>query len=205
MENDENYQPLDKTPLFPIFFGKRGDAMRKLTHEEISAHRLPVEQVPAAPRVPIIGLLDNIRSLYNVGSIFRTADGALIQALYLTGYTPHPPRPEIEKTALGATKTIPWRYFLDPLAAIKEARHAGIRICLLEHTTQSRPYHTVLPREFPLCLVVGNELTGISAPVVKAADFAIDIPMYGTKQSLNAAVAFGIALFELARIWRETR
>jgi tRNA G18 (ribose-2'-O)-methylase SpoU len=203
MELTKKYQPLDKEPLFPIFSGKRGRIVRKLTHEEISAHRLPKEQIQAATRAPIIGLLDNIRSLYNVGSIFRTSDGALIQALYLTGYTPHPPRPEIDKTALGATSTIPWRHFRDPMEAVRTAREGGATICVLEHTTQSRPYHTLTRAAFPLCLVVGNELTGISPEIVRAADLAIEIPMYGTKQSLNAAVAYGIALFELARIWRQ--
>jgi len=203
MEIEKKYQPLDTMPLFPIFSGKRGCIVRKLTHEELSARRLPKEQIPGAKRAPIIGLLDNVRSLYNVGSIFRTSDGAFIQALYLTGYTPHPPRPEIEKTALGATETIPWRYFPDPLAAVSAAREAGATICVLEHTTQSRPYHALTSAVFPLCLVVGNELTGISPAVVRAADFAIEIPMHGTKQSLNAAVAYGIALFELARIWRQ--
>ncbi len=177
--------------------------MRKLTHEEISARRLPKERLPSASRVPLIGLLDNIRSLYNVGSIFRTSDGAFIRELYLAGFTPHPPRPEIEKTALGTTETIPWRFFADPLAAVEEARRSGAAICLLEHTTGSRPYTSLAPSDFPLCLVVGNELTGISAPLVSAADLAIEIPMYGTKQSLNAAVAYGIAVFELSRIWRQ--
>jgi tRNA G18 (ribose-2'-O)-methylase SpoU len=203
MEMTKKYQPLDKKPLFPIFFGKRGRIVRKLTHEEISAHRLPKEQIPAATRTPIIGLLENVRSLYNVGSIFRTSDGAFIQALYLAGYTPQPPRPEIEKTALGATETIPWRFFRDPLAAVSAARETGAVICVLEHTTKSRLYHTLTPDAFPICLVVGNELSGISAAVVRAADLAIEIPMHGTKQSLNAAVAYGIAVFELARIWRQ--
>jgi tRNA G18 (ribose-2'-O)-methylase SpoU len=193
---------LDRKPLFPIFSGKRGHGVRKLTHEELTARRHPKDRIPGTARAPIIGLLENIRSLYNVGSIFRTSDGALIRALYLTGYTPHPPRPEIEKTALGTTETIPWRYFRDPLDAVGAARDEGCGICVLEQTTESRPYHTLTPKDFPLCLVVGNELTGVSPALVKAADMAIEIPMHGTKQSLNAAVAYGIAIFELARIWR---
>jgi tRNA G18 (ribose-2'-O)-methylase SpoU len=147
-------------------------------------------------------MLDNIRSLYNVGSIFRTSDGAWIQELFLTGYTPHPPRIEIEKTALGATGTVPWRHFPDPLDALSAARAAGATICVLEQTTSSRPYFAITPGDFPLCLVVGNELTGVAPALVSASETAIEIPMYGTKHSLNAAVAFGIAVFELARIWR---
>lgn len=189
-------------PFFPIFCAKGVSQVRKLTYEEISAQRVPPDKVQAAPRAPILGLLDNIRSLYNVGSIFRTSDGAFIEALYLTGYTPRPPRKEISKTALGATETIPWQYFQDPLDAVAAARAVGARVCVLEHTTDSRPYSSIAPQDFPLCLVVGNELTGISPTVISAADFAIDIPMHGTKQSLNAAVAYGIAVFELVRVWR---
>jgi tRNA G18 (ribose-2'-O)-methylase SpoU len=177
--------------------------VRKLTHAEISAQRIARDQVRTAPRAPIIGFLDNIRSLYNVGSIFRTSDGAFINSLYLAGYTPHPPRKEIEKTALGSTETIPWRYFQDPLEGVAAARAAGARICVLEHTTGSRPYTSLTPADFPLCLVVGNELTGITPAVISAADIAIEIPMHGTKQSLNAAVAYGIALFELVRVWKD--
>jgi len=176
--------------------------VRKLTHEELTVRRHVKDQIPGDARAPIIGLLENIRSLYNVGSIFRTSDGALIRALYLTGYTPHPPRPEIEKTALGTTATIPWRYFRDPLEAVRAAREEGYRICVLEQTTESRPYHALTPEIFPLCLAVGNELTGVSPALIKAADMAIEIPMHGTKQSLNAAVAYGIAIFELTRLWR---
>ena len=178
---------------------------RKLRTDEIQAHRLRPEELSGIPRVPLIGMLDNIRSLYNVGSIFRTADGALIQELFLTGYTPHPPRKEIEKTALGATRSVPWKHFPDPREAVLAARKAGARICALEQTTQSRPYHAVRAEDFPLCLVIGNELTGITQGVVAEADIAIEIPMFGTKHSLNAAVAFGIAVFELSRIWRESR
>lgn len=174
--------------------------MRKLTHDEISLHRLRPEDMLAAERMPIIAMLDNIRSMYNVGSIFRTSDGARISRLLLTGYTPHPPRKEIEKTALGATATVPWSYCATPVEGIHAAREAGATICVLEHTTKSIPYSEVLPANFPLCLVVGNELTGVSAEVIREADMAIEIPMFGSKQSLNAAVAYGIAVFELVRI-----
>jgi 23S rRNA (guanosine2251-2'-O)-methyltransferase len=177
--------------------------MRKLRTEEITARRVPKEDLPNADRIPIIGMLDNIRSLYNVGSIFRTSDGALIRHLYLTGYTPRPPRQEIEKTALGATNTVPWSHFSNPLDAVREAREAGARICVLEQTTGSIPYYRVTPSDFPICLVVGNELAGISPAVVAASDMALEIPMFGTKHSLNAAVAYGIAVFELVRIWKE--
>jgi 23S rRNA (guanosine2251-2'-O)-methyltransferase len=145
-------------------------------------------------------MLDNIRSLYNVGSMFRTSDGALLSKLYLTGYTPFPPRKEIDKTALGSTQTVPWEYFRNPLDAISHLKELGVRVCVLEQTTHSQPYHSLTPADFPLCLVVGNEITGVSPAVIAAADSAMEIPMYGSKQSLNAAVAYGIALFELVKI-----
>ena len=182
-----------------------GRENRKLRTEEIQRRRLRPEEAAGAARVPLIGMLDNVRSMYNVGSIFRTADGALLQELLLAGYTPHPPRKEIEKTALGATRSVPWRHFPDPRDAVGAARSAGARICVLEQTTQSRPYASVRADDFPLCLVIGNELTGIAPEVVAEADMAIEIPMFGSKHSLNAAVAFGIAVFELSRIWRESR
>lgn len=175
--------------------------MRKLTHEEISRQRLSPAEAKRLPRMPILGCLDNIRSLYNVGSIFRTSDGANIQALFLCGYTPRPPRKEIEKTALGATQTVPWIYYANPLDALKQARSEGATICVLEHTTASIPHYGITKADFPICLVVGNEITGVSGPIIEVADKAIEIPMFGTKQSLNAAVAYGIALFDLLRIW----
>lgn len=179
--------------------------LRKLTHDEIASTRLDPEAVLTVPRPPIYGLLDNIRSLYNVGSIFRTSDGALVRKLHLCGYTPHPPRKEIEKTALGATQSVDWAYYQDPLQAVEELRSHGVKICVLEQTTQSRPYYSLSEVDFPLCLVVGNEITGVTQRIIEAADMAVEIPMHGVKQSLNAAVAYGIALFELARIWNVGR
>ena len=177
--------------------------MRKLRTQEIELHRQTPATLPDTRRLPVIGLLDNIRSLYNVGSMFRTADGALVESLYLTGYTPQPPRKEIDKTALGATHSVPWRFFRDPLDAVLAARESGAKICILEQTTESRPYTAIRREEFPICLVVGNELTGVTSSLVATADLAIEIPMFGIKHSLNAAVAFGIAAFELSRIWRQ--
>jgi tRNA G18 (ribose-2'-O)-methylase SpoU len=179
-----------------------GVAMRKLSHDEISARRVPRHDIDTIERLPIYGMLDNIRSLYNVGSMFRTSDGVRISRLVLTGFTPHPPRKEIDKTALGATSTVPWTYYHDPAEGIAATRKQGVRICVLEHTTHSIPYYDITPDLFPLCLVVGNELTGVTPAVVAQADLAIEIPMFGVKQSLNAAVAYGIAVFELVRIWK---
>jgi len=174
--------------------------MRKLTYEEISAKRYSEQLLKTEKRVPVYVLLDNIRSLYNVGSIFRTSDGARITKLFLCGYTPHPPRKEIEKTALGATTTVPWEYMKDPLQAIEQLKSDGVRICVLEQTDHSIPYYSLHREQFPLCLVIGNEITGVSKNIIAKADLAIEIPMFGMKHSLNAAVAYGIAVFEFVRI-----
>lgn len=175
-------------------------SLTKLSHAQIASRRLAGEDINRAPRFPIYVLLDNIRSMYNVGSIFRTSDGARIQELILTGFTPHPPRKEISKTALGAVDTVPWSYSKDPLEAVARLKREGVKICLVEQTDGSRTHTSVRPEEFPLCLLIGNELTGISSELVEAADMAIEIPMFGTKQSLNAAVAYGIAVFEMIRV-----
>jgi tRNA G18 (ribose-2'-O)-methylase SpoU len=177
--------------------------MRKLTHDEIAEQRLPKEVLADAKRLPIYGMLDNIRSLYNVGSMFRTSDGAMVSKLYLTGYTPQPPRKEIDKTALGSTDAVPWEHFPSPLEALHEMKGLGLTICVLEHTTKSIPYANVQKHQFPICLVVGNEISGVSQEIIEAADLAVEIPMHGMKQSLNAAVAYGIALFELVKIWKQ--
>jgi tRNA G18 (ribose-2'-O)-methylase SpoU len=176
--------------------------MRKLTHAEISIKRLPVEQVENASRAPLIVLVDNVRSLYNVGSIFRTSDGAMIEKLILAGFTPYPPRKEIEKTALGSTKSVPWEYTKHPTETIQKLKECGYKICCLELTDKSIHYNDIKKADFPICLVIGNEINGVSKEVIELCDLAIEIPMYGIKQSLNVAVAYGIAVFELARLWR---
>ena len=152
--------------------------------------------------MPLVVLVDNVRSLYNVGSIFRTSDGVLIEKLILTGFTPHPPRKEIEKTALGATKSVPWEYVRNPIDAVDSLRKSGYHIACLELTDRSIPYFEVTPADFPLCLVIGNEIVGVAKDLVATSDMSLEIPMVGTKQSLNVAVAYGIASFELARIYR---
>lgn len=177
--------------------------MKKLTHDEIAKRRLDIDGIPEQNRLPVTVVADNVRSLYNVGSIFRTSDGALIQKLILTGFTPHPPRKEIEKTALGATKSIPWEHVHSPQTAIDLLRSDGYRICCLELTNESVPYSFVRKADFPLCLILGNEITGVSKDLVAQCDLSFEIPMFGTKQSLNVAVAYGIAIFELSRIWRD--
>ncbi len=177
--------------------------MRKLTHAELSLKRTPMEKIADAIRVPLVVVVDNVRSLYNVGSMFRTSDGAMIEKLFLTGYTPHPPRKEIEKTALGSTVSVPWEYRKDPTEVLHEMKNKGRTICCLELTDSSIPYTEMTKANYPICLVVGNEIAGVSKDLIDLSDISIEIPMFGIKQSLNVAVAFGIAVFELARIWRQ--
>lgn len=173
--------------------------MRKLTHEEVGKKRISLEEAKKVTRNPIYVIADNIRSIYNVGSIFRTSDAALIEKLYLTGYTPYPPRPEIEKVALGATDAVPWEYIKDPTQAVKKMKSEGIKIVPLEITLNSRDYSDVKLDDFPLCLILGNELTGVSNDIIELSDFSIEIPQYGYKHSINVSVAYGIAVMELVR------
>lgn len=174
--------------------------MKKLTHEEVGKKRISLNETQNIKRYPIYVLCDNIRSIYNVGSIFRTSDAVLVEKLYLTGYTPYPPRPEIEKVALGATNAVPWEYVKNPLDVIAELKSRGIKIAPLEITENSTNYTDVAKQDFPLCLVLGNELTGVSNEIISQADFSIEIPQYGFKHSINVSVAYGIAVFELVRI-----
>lgn len=173
--------------------------MRKLTHEEVGSKRISLEDAKKVKKHPIYAMADNIRSIYNVGSIFRTSDAALISKLYLTGYTPYPPRPEIEKVALGATDAVEWEYIKDPLEAVKKMKSEGIKIVPLEITQNSRNYTDVKETDFPLCLILGNELTGVSNDIIALSDFSIEIPQYGFKHSINVSVAYGIAVMELVR------
>ena len=179
--------------------------MRKLSHSEISSKRRKLDEIRATDRLPVVVVVDNVRSLYNVGSIFRTSDGVLLQKLVLTGFTPRPPRKEIEKTALGSTESVPWEYVKDPAEAVRQLKSSGFRATCLEITDQVLPYYDVTASKFPLCMVIGNEITGVSKDALAECETAIEIPQYGIKQSLNVAVAYGVAIYELSRIWRASR
>ncbi len=182
--------------------------MKKLTHEEISRNRSTLETLHKVKKLPVYVVLNSIRSTYNVGSIFRTSDGAMIEKLYLCGYTPYPPKEgltsgkkEILKTALGATDSVNWEYVKDPKEVLLRLKSEGIKICALELTDDSKPYYNFSKNDFPLCLVVGNEITGVSQELIDLCELAIQIPQYGIKQSLNVAVAYGIAVFEMRKIF----
>ncbi|MBN1279730.1 MAG: RNA methyltransferase [Chlorobium sp.] len=175
-------------------------SFRKLEAPEMN--RISPENLHDAPRHPICLMLHNIRSMWNVGSMFRTADAAGIEKMFITGYTATPPRKEIDKTALGAQDCVRWEYRSDPLEAIALMKASGFRICGLEITENSRPYTVMRKNDFPVCLLVGNEVQGIEDEVLMHCDEVLEIPQYGTKHSLNVAVAAGIALFELVRVVR---
>ena len=173
--------------------------MKKLTHDQISQNRSTLETLHLVNKLPVYVLLDSIRSNYNVGSIFRTSDGAMIEKLYLCGYTPHPPKKEILKTALGAIESVSWEYVQNPEEVILKLKAQGVKICALELTESSIEYYKMQEPLFPLCLVVGNEITGVSQHLLNLCDSSIEIPQYGIKQSLNVAVAYGIAIFDLRK------
>lgn len=175
--------------------------MKKLLHSEILSERLSIEDAKSVKRLPVSVMMSNVRSLYNVGSMFRTCDAALVNELILCGFTPHPPRAEIEKTALGAVDSVPWQYFKKESEAIEYLKSKKVKIIALEITNKKRSYTSLDINDFPLCIVLGNELTGIDQDVLDLCDDAIEIEMHGVKHSLNVSVAGGIAIYESIRKW----
>lgn len=167
--------------------------MQKHYFEDIEAKRLTIEENNTSSRFPYSVLLANIRSMYNVGSIFRSADSFRCGKLFLAGYTEKPPRKEIEKTALGATELVPWEYHSTIRESINVAKSEGYQIVAVEHTTNSIDY-TIFEPQKPVCFVMGNELTGLQNEDLGLCDLAIEIPMYGVKHSLNVAVCTGIIM-----------
>lgn len=175
--------------------------MRKLLYQEILAQRKTLEEIRSSPRHPISLVLHNIRSAYNVGSIFRTADSALVEKIHLCGYTPYPPSAEIAKTSLGAIDTVPWMYSKSTSEAIQIERKAGKKIIAVELTDNSKPYDQIPIDDFPLCLILGNEISGIDDEILAMCDYAVDIPMFGIKHSLNVSVAAGIVIYQALQIF----
>ena len=162
--------------------------MRKLAHHEIVERQVTKS---SGERLPFCVVLNSIRSLYNVGSLFRTADGIGIEKLWLCGITGYPPQSGIAKTALGAEENVPWDYRKDILSLLRELKGQGYQIVLLEQIAESIPHDQFNPQA-PVCLVVGNEISGISDELLTLCDAAVEIDMSGIKNSLNVAVAFGI-------------
>jgi tRNA G18 (ribose-2'-O)-methylase SpoU len=172
--------------------------MKKLKLEELN--RITVNEFKEAAKHPICILLDNIRSLHNVGSAFRTADAFSIEKIYLTGITGTPPHREIQKTALGATESVAWEYAESPAIAAQQLKDKGYRIIIVEQTNESIALHKFnQKKDEKLCLVFGNEVNGVSEEVIALADLALEIPQSGTKHSLNIAVCLGIVVWEIVK------
>ena len=168
--------------------------MKKL--EELG--RMSINQFKDADKLPVCIVLDNIRSLHNVGSAFRTADAFTVEKIYLTGITGTPPHREIQKTALGATESVPWSYYGKTEDVLVQLKNEGYTIMLIEQTTASIPLQQFKPQEDKrYALVFGNEVNGVSDEAMPFADEALEIPQFGTKHSLNVSVCLGIVMWEV--------
>ena len=176
----------------------------KRTNDELKADRPTIKEVENIKKLPISILVENVRSVHNVGSIFRSADGFGAEKIYLTGYTACPPREDLSKTALGSEKVVPWKHFENPVDAAKKILKKGISLVLLEQTVKSKPIYDI-EWKFPVCFIVGNEVTGVSEELSNMADIHAEIPMRGIKQSLNVSVATGVAGYEFSRIYSSLR
>lgn len=170
--------------------------MKKLSMEELK--RVSIDEFRGAAKIPVVILLDNVRSLHNVGSAFRTADAFACERVILTGITGTPPHREIHKTALGATESVAWTYSQMPEQAVRELKDEGFRIVVVEQTNASEPLSRFKASPGDrLCVVFGNEINGVSEAVLEMADAAVEIPQAGTKHSLNISVCVGIVCWEL--------
>ena len=169
--------------------------MQKLKLDDLN--RVSVSEFKQQDKLPIMLVLDDVRSMHNIGSIFRTADGFAIEGIYLCGITAQPPHREIEKTALGATQSIDWHYFQNIEAAITQLKLDGYQIIAIEQAESSMMLHKFAPQlNEKYALIFGNEVNGVSDKAMCMIDTCIEIPQFGTKHSLNVAVAAGIVLWE---------
>lgn len=168
---------------------------RKLKNEELN--RINIEEFKAVDKTPIIIVLDNIRSLNNIGSVFRTSDAFLIEAVYLCGITAQPPHREIQKTALGATESVDWKYFNTTIEAIQELKISGYQIASIEQAENSTMLNEFNPSTEKIAIVFGNEVKGVEQEVIDKSDVVIEIPQHGTKHSLNISVSCGVVVWDL--------
>lgn len=172
--------------------------MRKLSMDELN--RKSVDEFKKAEKNKVIVILENIRSMQNVGSVFRTADAFLIEAIYLVGYTPQPPHRDIHKTALGATETVSWKYFQKTVDAIAELKTAGYKLFAVEQAEGSILLQDYKKEENEqIAIVFGNEADGVEEDTLKHCNGCIEIPQFGMKHSLNISVAAGVVLWEIVR------
>jgi 23S rRNA (guanosine2251-2'-O)-methyltransferase len=172
--------------------------MRKLANEELN--RKSLDEFRGSSKTPVVIVLDNVRSLNNVGSVFRTADAFLIECIYLCGITGTPPHKEIQKTALGATESIAWKYMATTVEAVRELKQTGYQVCAVEQAESACMLHEFVPeKNQKVALVFGNEVKGVEQEVIDQSDLVIEIPQVGTKHSLNIAVSVGIVVWDLFR------
>jgi 23S rRNA (guanosine2251-2'-O)-methyltransferase len=170
--------------------------MRKLRNHELN--RKSVEEFKKTEKLPLIIVLDNVRSLNNIGSVFRTSDAFLVYSVYLCGITACPPNKEIEKTALGATESVDWKYFENTLDAIKELQLQGYTILSIEQAENSISLENFFPqKDKKYALIFGHEVKGVKQEVVDLSDGCIEIPQYGTKHSLNISVSAGVVIWDV--------
>lgn len=169
--------------------------MRKLKNEELN--RLSVEEFKGTKKNPIVLVLDNVRSLHNVGSAFRTADAFALQKIYLCGITGKPPHREINKTALGATDSVDWEYHENTIQVIDQLKQAGYSIVVIEQADNSQFLDQYNPEHKKLALVFGNEVSGVQENILQLADAIVEIHQYGTKHSLNISVSIGIVVWDM--------
>ena len=170
--------------------------MRKLHNEELK--RLTNEEIKIADKYPFVIVLDNIRSMHNVGSAFRTADAFLCEKIVLCGITAKPPHREIHKTALGATETVEWEYFENSAEAVDVLKEKGYKIACVEQADESISLEKFqLSTDEKLALIFGNEVKGVTEAVVEKSDYVIEIPQFGTKHSINVSVSIGVVIWDL--------
>jgi tRNA G18 (ribose-2'-O)-methylase SpoU len=170
--------------------------MRKLKNNELG--RISVDEFKATEKTPLIVILDNVRSLNNIGSVFRTSDAFLIEKIYLCGICATPPNKDIHKTALGATESVEWEYVEDTLELVKKLKAKNVKVLAIEQAENSTKLNTFYPeKNQKYAIVMGNEVKGVQQQVVNAADFCVEIPQIGTKHSLNISVTTGIVLWDL--------
>lgn len=172
--------------------------MQKLSMDALN--RKTAEQCKRAEKTPVIVVLENVRSAYNVGSVFRTADAFLLESVYLTGYTARPPHKEIKKTALGAEDSVDWKYFSNAVEAISYLKDLGYRVYAVEQATGSLSLEQVeFDIDEKIAVVFGNEVSGVEEATLVLCDGCIEIPQLGMKHSLNIAVAAGVVLWQIIR------
>ena len=162
-------------------------------------NRKSVEEFKQSDKIPIIAVLENIHSAYNVGSVFRTADAFLLEGIYICGYTAYPPHKEIKKTALGADETVHWKHFKNIKEAIEELKTEGYKIFAVEQAINSIKLQEFSDPNKKIAVVFGNEVTGVEQTTIGLCDGCLEIPQLGMKHSLNISVAAGIVLWELVR------